>query len=138
MFPSYPQTRTILGLAYLGKGMKEEALKALHADLDLSQGLKPEIDHLIGYGLALAGDEVNARKVLNRLLERYEQGWASLVSIAEIYFALGETESGLAYLQKADTEHDPRLSWLKVSPAFDCVREDPRFLELVQKAGLAQ
>lgn len=49
MYPSYPQTRTILGLAYLGKGMKEDALDALHADLDLSQGLKPEIDNLIGH-----------------------------------------------------------------------------------------
>ena len=100
--------------------------------------MKPEIDNLIGHALALAGDEENARKVLNRLLERYEQGWASLTSIAQIYFALGETGKGFEYLQKAEAERDPRLSMLKIDQSFDKVRTDPRFLALLKKVGFTQ
>lgn len=88
--------------------------------------------------MARAGDEENARKVLIRLLERYEQGWASLTSIAQVYFALGETDQGFEYLQKAEAERDPRLSLLKIDQSFDNVQTEPRFLVLLKKVGFTQ
>jgi TolB-like protein len=50
-------------------------------------------------------------------------------SIAQVYLALGDKDQAIAWLQKAEEEHNDYLTLLKVHPGFDHLRTDPRFLE---------
>jgi hypothetical protein len=46
--------------------------------------------------------------------------------------------SELAWLEKAYAEHSGELPALKVSPAYDFLRGDPRFKRLLDRVGLGR
>lgn len=46
------------------------------------------------------------------------------------------TRSTLAWLAKAYAEHSAEIVTLKVSPAYDFLRGNPRFKRLLEGAGL--
>ncbi len=54
------------------------------------------------------------------------------------YAGLGDREQTLAWLEKAYAEHSGELVTLKVSPAYDFLRTDPRFQQLLERVGLAR
>ena len=49
---------------------------------------------------------------------------------------LGEKEQAFEYLNKAVEKHQGQMTMLNVEPAFDALRDDPRFDELVGRVGL--
>ena len=49
---------------------------------------------------------------------------------------LGEKEQAFAYLNKAVEKHQGQMTMLNVEPAFDALRDDLRFDELVRRVGL--
>ena len=53
-----------------------------------------------------------------------------------VQMPLGEREQAFASLEKAYAAHDPNLQYLGVEPAFDSLRSDPRFQDLVRRVGL--
>ena len=53
-----------------------------------------------------------------------------------IYTALEDKNQAFSWLGKALAENDMALPYLKVNPAFDPLRSDPRFTELLKKIGL--
>jgi hypothetical protein len=56
--------------------------------------------------------------------------------VATVFSGLGEKDQAMTWLEKAIEERDPWLTGLKVEPMFDCLRSDPRFLDLVHRVGL--
>lgn len=56
---------------------------------------------------------------------------------AKRILGLGQKEEAIALLQKAYAEHSS-LTTLKVNPAYDPLRSDARFQELLRRVGLAQ
>ena len=59
------------------------------------------------------------------------------VVLALVHIGLGEKEEAFLCLEKAFEEHAQWLSEIKVDPAFDSLRSDVRFGELLQRMGLA-
>jgi hypothetical protein len=55
-----------------------------------------------------------------------------------IHFGLREFDQGFAEMEKAYQAHDPYLLYMRVDPAFDPVRCDPRFQVLVGRVGYPQ
>ncbi|MEJ2007848.1 MAG: winged helix-turn-helix domain-containing protein [Acidobacteriota bacterium] len=119
-----------LGMAYMEKGMYREAMAELE-----------EADRLIGrdnaLGLArvyaMAGRRGEAVKMLDRFDGQYKQGEVSPVGLAAAYAALGEKQRALDWLQKAHAQRDPFMVFTRVYWAFDSLRSDPRFQELVSR-----
>jgi hypothetical protein len=50
---------------------------------------------------------------------------------------MGNKDEALAWLEKAYSQHSNVLTTLKVEPAFDPLRSDPRFQDLLRRVGLA-
>jgi hypothetical protein len=55
---------------------------------------------------------------------------------AYVHIGLGDTERAFEWLQKAIEARDSQMGVLKVEPAFDALRSDPRFTALVERVGL--
>ena len=51
---------------------------------------------------------------------------------------MGKKDETLAWLDKAYARHSNIMDTLKVDPAWDPQRSDPRFQTLVRRVGLAQ
>jgi len=49
---------------------------------------------------------------------------------------LGDKEQAFEYLNKAVEKRHSQMVMLNVEPAFDSLRDDPRFDELVRRVGL--
>jgi serine/threonine protein kinase/Tfp pilus assembly protein PilF len=59
-------------------------------------------------------------------------------TIASDHALIGEKDVAFAWLEKAYAERSARISYLKVSPAFDSLRSDPRYPDLLRRMGLPQ
>ena len=53
-----------------------------------------------------------------------------------VHIGLGDTDRAFEWLQKALEARDWQMALLKVEPAFDGLRSDPRFAALVDRVGL--
>ena len=60
---------------------------------------------------------------------------AGAIEVAALYSLLGETDQAFAWLGKAYQRRSPLMEFLKEDPDFDHRRSDPRFSELVRRAG---
>ena len=135
MDPNFPQTHMFLGMACAAKGMKEEAVKALDRDMEISGGKKPEIDSWIAIGYATAGDTARAREIYASMVERRTSDFVSEFPLACTCFVLGDIDRGFEWLEEGYERRDPRMSFLKIHPACDGVRADPRYTYWLKKRG---
>jgi serine/threonine-protein kinase len=126
-----------LGLSYLAKKMYEKAIAECQRAVDLSGN---DLNRAVGLARAhaLAGNKLAARKALNDLRARAKQGYVPPSLFAQIHLALGEKKQGLAWLEMAYGDRDVYLVRLKVEPAFDSVRSDPAFQDLMRRLRLPQ
>jgi hypothetical protein len=62
--------------------------------------------------------------------------YISPAHLAIFYTAIGEREQAFATLEKGYAERSPSLQFLKVDPAFDTLRSDSRFQDLLRRMGL--
>ncbi len=67
---------------------------------------------------------------------RRESGHFSSYSAAQAYAFIGKKDKALEALGRAFEERDTQLAFLKQAFAFESMREDPRFKEIVGKIGL--
>ena len=58
--------------------------------------------------------------------------------IARRYAQLGETEESLRWLRRGYEQHTFLLPFINAAPAYDGLRADPRFADIVRHIGLAQ
>jgi TolB-like protein/DNA-binding winged helix-turn-helix (wHTH) protein/Flp pilus assembly protein TadD len=133
--PDYYRTHFWLARVYAQKRMSEEAIaeseKVLQAMPDSSVGLTE-----LAYSLAAGGRRPEARRILQHLEEKSKRDFVPAYNFAVVHLALDEQDRALYFLQRAYKERDWALMVLAVEPRLDSLRSDPRFQELVRKAGL--
>jgi TolB-like protein len=97
-------------------------------------------DCFLGYlGIATykTGKKTESAVFLNELTSRgnkYNHGSPSYFA-AEIYTAMDQKEKALQLLQKAFTDHEVEMVWLKVDPLFQSLHKDQRFQNLLSEIG---
>ena len=134
--PTFGVAYKIMGLAYEQKGMYEEALAALQQAMGLL-GDTPEMIGFLAHAYAISGNREQTRKLLERLRELEKLRHLRSFPFVLVHAGLGELDEVFACLEKAEKERCDSLPCLKVMPLFDCLRSDPRFTDLMQRAGLA-
>jgi serine/threonine-protein kinase len=133
--PDSVGARDCLGLSYLAKKMYEKAIAECQRAVDLSGN---DLNRAVGLARAhaLAGNKAAARKALNELRARAKRSYVPPSLFAQIHLSLGERKQGLAWLETAYADRDGYLTRLKVEPAFDPVRSDPAFQDLLRRLNL--
>jgi TolB-like protein/DNA-binding winged helix-turn-helix (wHTH) protein/tetratricopeptide (TPR) repeat protein len=89
----------------------------------------------LAYTYAVAGRKSQALDRLHELEGLSRKAYVSSYGIAEIYAGLGDKENALASLQRAYRERASELVFLGIEGAFDSLRDDVRFQDLVKRVG---
>jgi TolB-like protein len=124
-----------LGLAQAGKRLFDQAI----AEATAARRLEPNDPNpvmLYGYACAQAGRRPEALQALEDLRAMSERRFVSAFLVAGVYVGLGEKDNALQSLEKAYEERSGRLVYLGVLRAFDPLRSDPRFQDLVRRIRL--
>ncbi len=137
MDPNFFPMYRFFGRAYLGKGMYREAIAVLQDAVTLSGGDPDRVADL-GYAYAVAGKRREALKVLDELKERSKHMNVPPFSIAVVYAGLGDEDQALEWLGKAHQERSWWMVTLNEFHAFDNLRSDSRFQELVRRMNFPE
>jgi tetratricopeptide (TPR) repeat protein len=133
--PNFDSAHACLGYSLLGKGASQQAASEFQKALELSGGDAVRVVWL-GRAYAQAGDQAGARKVLAQLQDQSKTAYVPPYFIATLYAALGDHPQALAWLEKAYSERDLYLAWIKFDPAVDPLRADPPFQALQRRMSL--
>jgi tetratricopeptide (TPR) repeat protein len=137
--PNLPLPRIFLQQAYEGKG-------------DFASASKEWQQVALGFGEKLEIVTARSEELRRAFAERGERGYwqtqleflkadskhspADSYSFALLYARVGDRNRTFQYLEKAFQEHSQDLTlWLLTEPAFDSVRTDPRFQDLLRRIG---
>ena len=91
----------------------------------------------LGYGLARLGRKAEVEGILAELNAAESRGYVTPISRAWIYIGMGDSDEAFEWLDRAVDEHDPHILHFPCKPAYDPIREDPRFSALLRKMRLA-
>lgn len=128
--------RFFLGWAYERSGKFAEAI----AEFQKAQLIddRPEVSAMIAHAYAVSGRRNRALSILNSLEEQTKHHYISPYYIALICAGLDDKERAFRWLEKAYSDRNEWLVWLKVDPRFDCLWTDARFPELLRRIGFTQ
>ena len=133
--PDFPRAHIIF-LAYVEKGMFAEALADMDAERHLTAA--PVYWSGMAYIYGRAGRMTKARAAMDSSLGAAQRQPVEAGVIAGAYAGLGDTEQALDWLERAYAQHANDMTTLKVNPAFDLLRGDPRYQRLLERVGLAR
>jgi tetratricopeptide (TPR) repeat protein len=136
MDPKSPRVHMVV-YAYVERGRFEDAL----ADLDV--WIRDFGDTDAGWILATqayvygrSGQPGKARAALRKLEQEAKKRRLNPGALIWGNLAVGDKDVALGWLEKAYAQHSSVLAALKVEPAYDPLRGDARFQELLRRVGL--
>jgi tetratricopeptide (TPR) repeat protein len=133
--PVFAFAHYVLGLASEQLGRFEDAVEHLQKPLEVARA-SPMIHAELGRAYALWGKEAEARQILHELERTREERYVPAYSFAQIYAGLDDSERALLWLERAYEERSARMMFMRVDPAFDALRSDPKFQDLLRRARL--
>jgi DNA-binding winged helix-turn-helix (wHTH) protein/tetratricopeptide (TPR) repeat protein len=135
--PHYYNVYNILYQAMWGLKRYPEAVDAFvkqaEASGDASAGLAARQEKA---AFVRGGVQAMWRERLRRILKQQDSP-DQAYNLALIYCHLDEVEPCLSSLEKAVTEHGETVTSTKIDPAFDIIREDPRYDAMVRRFGFS-
>lgn len=134
--PDFVSAHNWLSDTFLEKGMYPEAT----AELEKTRSLKEERVYLRqrAYLYARMGKRSEAERDLSESLRLSQGRQVSSGAVALIYAMLGRKDNSFQWLENAYAERSSFMTTLKLWPAFDAMRGDPRFSDLLRKVGLPE
>ncbi|MGH9544391.1 MAG: tetratricopeptide repeat protein, partial [Terriglobales bacterium] len=136
MDPKFAPAQRAIEATFAQNGMFKEAVGERQKVLTLSGN--PDLAASIGEDFNASGYPGVLKSWLEGLKEIAKRGYVSSYNIALIYARLGDRNQALASLEQAYHDRDSNLTYVKVEPAFDDVRSDPRFQRIVQQLAMPQ
>jgi len=124
-----------LGSAYAMKGDFLEALAEYQKAHQLNE-FDPHVIALTGRLYAVTGKRAEALKTLAQLKSIARERYVADYSVALIYAELGEKDQAFELLEKSYRDHTVDMLTVYYDPLIDNLRSDPRFTDLLRRAGL--
>jgi len=125
----------LLGWNYLQMKRYPEAIAELKHAIELAPESTLYLAQL-GRAYTLDGQSGEAKQVIGQLDVLSKGKWVGGSAQAIIYAARDDRDEAIRWLNVAAKQEDGYLLWLKVSPEFDPLRDDPRFQQIVAQIGL--
>jgi TolB-like protein/Flp pilus assembly protein TadD len=130
----YKPSLYLLGRVYEQCGQPGRAVEVFKRILALSN--TPMFLAALGHAYALCGKPRKARNVVRDLQEQSKYRYVSAYSQAAIHLALGDKNQAFSCLEKAYEDRCEMMTWLRIDPAFESIRADVRFTNLLRRVGL--
>ncbi len=139
--PNHPLTHFVLAQAYDRTAQYQEAI-AEYQKADVLREKESESEAAdraseLSAALKHGGAPGYWQKRLKFGEEDLSKNRGSAFDIAVVYARLGDSELSFAYLERSFRANEFDIGWLKIEPAFDPMRSDPRFSDLLRRVGLS-
>jgi serine/threonine-protein kinase len=141
--PNFAQTHSLLGNTYGECGKYEEMIEELRKAAILFGAPPDKVEKRAADNLAAyrsGGERGYWQSELEMTLrESRAKGTEPPPDyLAAIYAHLGDKDRAFAEMEKAYSKHMREMNYLKIQPAWDSLRSDPRFADLMRRVGLPQ
>ena len=140
--PDFWVARHYLALAYVQKGMYDEAIAELRKLIkapasgpipDEAIASDTEAAASLGFAYGMAGKQTEARAILNQLEALSKHRYVTGLYFANVYAGLKENDKAIEYLNQAFEARHPGLVLIRIEPMFDGLRNDERFKQLIKR-----
>jgi serine/threonine-protein kinase len=140
--PDFWVAHHYLALAYVQKGMHDEAIKELRSLIkappsgpvpDEVIANETEASASLGFAYAMAGKRAEAQEILRKLQSLSQRRYVTGLYFAIVYAGLKDNDHAIEYLNKAFEARHPGLVLIRIEPMFDSLRSDARFQQLVKR-----
>lgn len=132
--PHLPTAHWYRGLVRLQEGAWDDAVQAMSEAVKLSMG-QPLFLAAFGHACAKAERKEEALGALDKLVEMSMVRHVSPLEMAVVRIGLDDKAAAIEYLERACEQRVTRMRSLR-DPLFDSLRSDPRFTDLLTRAGL--
>ncbi len=133
--PTFYKAYTSMGRAMVQQGAYRDGIAMLQKGRGLV-GEMPSILGALGQAHALAGESGKAREILKDLSDLSAARYVPTTCFALVHAGLGELDRALGWLERGCDQRELPLSGLKVHPAYDALRGEPRFAALLRRLRL--
>jgi tetratricopeptide (TPR) repeat protein len=131
--PNFAVGHYELGQAIVQRHMHDEAIAEFQKAIE-APGHSGAFDSNLAYTYAVSGRKEEALAIVRTLEARHDQNPSVGADIALIYVGLGDLDQAMFWLNKA---YDARFkASILLHPAFDPLRSDARFKDLLRRIGL--
>jgi len=131
--PNHWMVHLFLASGYIEKGMWDKAIEEGRKTVEINPHSRSF--SYLGYALAKAGREREAREELDKIMTLGKERWISPYSTALLYNGLGDREQTISWLEKGLADRDPRMVFLKVEPKWNNLRNDSQFQKIMTGVG---
>jgi serine/threonine-protein kinase len=135
-FPDFFPAYVNLAWAYTQKKAYPEAIAEFRQASKLSNN-HTWVQATLAYAYAISGKKNEARKILKDLETRAARENISPMRFVIINLGLGDKARAFQWLERAREELDIFLIYIRVSPFFDSIKNDPQFHDFIERLGLA-
>jgi len=135
MNPTSEDTYRVLGLVLTQQGAYAEAERAFREAITLSSELSYATAG-VAHVLALQGRRREAETLLAELETRARDHYVSPVAFCIVHLGLRNVDQVFQWFERAYQDRRGWMTYLKVEPMCDVVKDDPRFAELVRRMKL--
>ncbi len=123
------------GLAYQQQGQVGRAIEELQVAVEMS-GEVTFASAALGHVYGTGGKTAQAVAIFEELKARSQRGFVPAYDIALVCAGLGWSDQAFEYLSQAYREKSGWMTYIKVDPRLDALRNDSRFEELLRGVRL--
>lgn len=135
MDPSFAMAHFNIGNVHEVRGRLDEAIASYRRAVELSGGMPFTLSFLAA-ALARVGKPDEARRLLDKLLERANEGTPLSLWLAIVYEALGEKAAALDHIDRALEQREPLVVDVNTTfLPFTSLRAEPRYQKIVQQVS---
>jgi serine/threonine-protein kinase len=134
--PHFAPAYWALGFIQEQRHELDESIAAFQRAVQLSPQ-SPRMQAALGRALAISGKRPLASKVLRTLNDLASHRYVSPADVALVHFALGQTDVGFEWLERARSERSFEMVAIRVDPKWDALRGDERFAAIVARVNAA-